>query len=78
MTCSRESLTGQIDGELVSLEVGVNLASTIFLGGLDTLPSNIGWTLRFLADNPAHRQRIINDPSCIPPPSRSSSGGSRP
>ncbi len=58
--------TGEIDGELVSLDVGVNLASTIFLGGLDTLPSNIGWTLRFLADNPGHRQRIISDPSCIP------------
>lgn len=58
--------TGQIDGELVSLDVGVNLASTVFLGGLDTLPSNIGWTLRFLADNPAHRRKIVDDPSCIP------------
>jgi cytochrome P450 len=58
--------TGQIDGDLVCLDVGVNLASTVFLGGLDTLPSNIGWTLRFLADNPAHRQQIVDNPSCIP------------
>ncbi len=57
---------GRIDGELVDLGIATNLASTVFLGGLDTLPSNIGWTLRFLADNPAHRQRIVDDPSCIP------------
>ena len=57
---------GKIDGELIDIESAVNLASTVFVGGLDTLPSNIGWTLRFLADNPEHRQRIVDDPSCIP------------
>ncbi len=57
---------GQIDAELVDLEVATNLAANVFLGGLDTLPSNIGWTLRFLADNPAHRRRIVENPACIP------------
>ena len=57
---------GQIDDQELDLEVGVNLASTVFLGGLDTLPSNIGWTLRFLADHPTHRRQIVEDPSCIP------------
>ncbi len=57
---------GRIDGELVDLDTAVNLASTVFVGGLDTLPSNIGWTLRFLADNPGHRHRIVQDPACIP------------
>jgi cytochrome P450 len=57
---------GQIDGELIDIDLAVNLASTVFLGGLDTLPSNIGWTLRYLAEHPDHRQRIIDDPSCIP------------
>jgi len=57
---------GQIDGELIDIDLAVNLASTVFLGGLDTLPSNIGWTLRYLAEHPEHRQRIIEDPSCIP------------
>ena len=58
--------TACIDEELIGLDVGVNLASTVFLGGLDTLPSNIGWTLRFLADHPVHRRQIIDDPSCVP------------
>jgi cytochrome P450 len=58
--------TGTIDGELASLDVAVNLASTVFLGGLDTLPSNIGWSLRHLAYNPDLRHRIVSDPSVIP------------
>ena len=57
---------GRIDGKLIDLDVANNLASTVFLGGLDTLPSNIGWTLRYLADNDKQRRRIIEDPSCIP------------
>ena len=57
---------GQIDGQLVGLDEATNLASTVFLGGLDTLPSNIGWTLRYLADHPEDRRRIVEDPSCIP------------
>lgn len=56
----------EIDGELVELDVATNIASTVFLGGLDTLPSNIGWTLRYLADHPAQRRRIVEDPSSIP------------
>jgi len=57
---------GKIDGDLVPMDTAVNLASTVFLGGLDTLPSNIGWTLRYLADHPAQRRQIIEDPACIP------------
>ena len=57
---------GEIDGELIDVDSGINLAATVFLGGLDTLPSNIGWTLRFLANNPGHRRRITEDPTCVP------------
>ena len=57
---------GKIDGELIDIDVAVNLASTVFLGGLDTLPSNIGWTIRYLAEHPQARRRIIEDPGVIP------------
>ena len=57
--------SGQIDGQLVSLDEATNLASTVFLGGLDTLPSNIGWTLRYLADHPDQRRRLVEEPSCV-------------
>ena len=56
----------QIDGEPIDMDVGVNLAATVFLGGLDTLPSNIAWTLRYLAEHEEHRRRLIEDPSVIP------------
>jgi cytochrome P450 len=58
--------SGEIDGEVIDLELAVNLASSVFVGGLDTLPSNIGWTLRYLADHPEHRRQIVEDPACIP------------
>ena len=45
-------VNSEIDGQPIELDVAVNLASTVFLGGLDTLASNIGWTLRHLAEPP--------------------------
>ncbi len=56
----------QVDGEPFHMDVAVNLASTVFLGGLDTLPSNIAWTLRYLADHPKHRRELVEDPSVVP------------
>jgi cytochrome P450 len=57
---------GRIDGELLDLRVAVGLASTVFLGGLDTLPSSISWSLRFLANNPEYRRQILERPAIIP------------
>lgn len=57
---------GRVDGNLIDLNVAVNLASTVFLGGLDTLPSNIGWTFRYLAEHPDARRRIVEDPAAVP------------
>ncbi len=56
----------QIDGQPIDMDVAVNLASTVFLGGLDTLPSNIAWTLRYLADHPEQRRRLVKDPAVVP------------
>jgi cytochrome P450 len=57
---------GQIDGKPIAMDVAVNLASTVFLGGLDTLPSNIGWTLRYLSEHPEQRRQISQHPETIP------------
>ncbi len=57
---------GQIDGELIDMDAAINLASTVFVGGLDTLPSNIGWSFRYLADHPEARRRIIEEPAVVP------------
>ena len=57
---------GQIDGQLIDMDEAINLASTVFVGGLDTLPSNIGWSFRYLAEHPEARRRIIDEPSVVP------------
>jgi cytochrome P450 len=54
---------GEVDGELIDLEWATSLASTVFLGGLDTLPSNIAWSLRFLAQHADRRRDIVEDPA---------------
>jgi cytochrome P450 len=57
---------GEIDGERIDFDDAVNLASTVFLGGLDTLAANIGWSLRHLAEHPELRHRIIDEPGIVP------------
>ncbi len=57
---------GRVDGSQIDVNLAVNVASTVFLGGLDTLPSNIGWTFRYLAEHPEARQRLIEDNSTVP------------
>ena len=57
---------GRIDDELIDMETATNIAATVFLGGLDTLPSNIAWSLRFLATHPELRQQLVADPTVIP------------
>jgi cytochrome P450 len=57
---------GRIDDELIDIETATNIAATVFLGGLDTLPSNIAWSLRFLAMHPEMRRQLLEAPSVIP------------
>jgi len=59
-------VTAEINGVPIELSTAVNIASTVFLGGLDTLPSNIGWSLRYLAHHPEHRRTLVSDPQSIP------------
>jgi cytochrome P450 len=58
---------GQINGERVDLTTAVNVASTVFLGGLDTLPSNISWCFHFLATHPQYRRQLVERPELISP-----------
>ncbi|MEA3300393.1 MAG: cytochrome P450 [Pseudomonadota bacterium] len=38
----------------------------LFIGGLDTVTTNMGLHFRHLAENPAHQQRLRDDPDFIP------------
>lgn len=57
---------GEIDGELMDMSICVNLAATVFLGGLDTLPSALGWTFRYLATHDDARRRVVDSPQDVP------------
>lgn len=57
---------GEIDGSPIDMNICVNLAATVFLGGLDTLPSALGWTFRYLANHDDARRRVIDRPEAVP------------
>ena len=50
-----------IDGELIPDKAAVSLASTVFIGGLHTVPMAISWSLRHLARHPEIRAALVAD-----------------
>jgi cytochrome P450 len=56
----------EIDGRAITEAETVAMTYLLFMAGLDTVIAALGWCWRFLADNPTHRQRIIDEPSIIP------------
>lgn len=44
----------------------IGMILIILFGGLDTVASTMGFMAKFLAENPAHRQRLIDQPNLIP------------
>ncbi len=55
-----------IDGVPLDTNRAVSIAGTVFIGGLDTVPSALSWTLRLLARRPDLRRQIIETPAVIP------------
>ena len=47
-------------------ERALGFANTLLGGGLDTVASTLGWIAWFLAQSPAHRRRLIEEPKVIP------------
>jgi cytochrome P450 len=59
-------LQAEIEGVRLSDEDVHGFAMMLFLAGLDTVTAALGWCWNFLAENPGHRQQIIDDPTLIP------------
>jgi cytochrome P450 len=53
------------DRPITHAEVLGECAQALF-GGLDTVAGTMGFFARFLAENPAHRQQLIDNPALIP------------
>ena len=61
-----ELLTSQIDGRPFTETEALDTAFLLFLAGLDTVTSALSFAFHFLAENPGHRRRIVEDPAVIP------------
>lgn len=56
----------KFDGAYMDDIALTGMVTLLLLGGLDTVASNMGFSARFLAMNPAHRRQLIDDPRLIP------------
>lgn len=55
----------EVEGERISEEALHSMCTLLLIGGLDSVANTLGFFARFLAENPAHRRQIIDDPSII-------------
>jgi camphor 5-monooxygenase len=55
-----------IDGHALDFDDMVRLSTSILLGGLDSTAATLGFFVRYLADTPAARHALIEEPALIP------------
>ncbi len=58
---------GEVDGRAISEDEAVEISTAVLTGGLDSVISSAGFMMAFLARNPAHRVRLIEDPTSVRP-----------
>lgn len=56
----------EIAGERLSRNEILDVCFLMILAGLDTVTATLGCSVAFLAANPAHRRRLVADPSLLP------------
>jgi cytochrome P450 len=59
-------LRGTIDGRPISQRHALGMCVLAMFAGLDTVVAMLGHAMRFIAENPAHRQLLIDEPALIP------------
>jgi cytochrome P450 len=60
------ALKQDIGGRTMNVVEAQGLASGLLGGGLDTVAATMSWIALFMAENPAHRQQLIDAPATIP------------
>lgn len=55
-----------VDGRPLSEDELIGYCFNLFVGGLDTISTSVGWSVRHLAETPEHQGRLRNDPALIP------------
>jgi cytochrome P450 len=56
----------EIDGRKITRNDILDICFLMLLGGLDTVTSTLGCNIAFLAENPEHRRRIVEDEASLP------------
>ncbi len=59
-------LTAEIEGQRLTVDEIVGICFLFILAGLDTVTDSLECFFAYLAQHPAQRQRIVDDPSIIP------------
>lgn len=59
-------LNATVDGEKLSREEIEDICFLFLIAGLDTVSDSLTCFMAFLANNPDHRQQIVDDPAVIP------------
>jgi cytochrome P450 len=55
-----------IDGRPLTQDEILGMCFNLYIGGLDTVTTNISWQVRHLAENPKHQQYLRDHPEKIP------------
>lgn len=59
-------IEAEIDGRPLTWEEMHAMTVMLFLGGLDTVTSQMTHVMRFLAESPSHRQYLLDHPDALP------------
>lgn len=60
-------LSGKVDGRLLSDQEALAVCFLLFVGGLDTVASSLGFAFRYLASNPHAQDRLRSEPALLEP-----------
>ena len=59
-------ITAEVNGRRLTEEEVLAMCGVVMFAGLDTVVSSLGFIMRFLSGNPAHRRRLREEPALIP------------
>lgn len=59
-------VSGEVEGRPLNHLELMGMFYVLYVGGLDTVYSTIGWTMRHLATHPELQQRLRDDPALLP------------
>ncbi len=60
------AVTAEVGGKKLTYDEIMGMCIMLFMGGLDTVTSELGFIFRYLAENPEQQQMLRADPSMIP------------